>query len=116
MSGGQQQMLAVGRALMSNPRLVVFDEISLGLAPVAVETLYEILGWLCSTGVSMLLVEQALERGLSLADRPWSSPTVAWHSTAHPIRSRNHPTLRSLYVGESGEEWQETPTQEEGQS
>lgn len=101
MSGGQQQMLAIGRALMSDPRLVVFDEISLGLAPVAVDTLYEALARLRDDGVAMLLVEQNLGRGLGLADRAYvlTHGRVALRGTPDEIRA--HPALRSLYVGET---------------
>ena len=62
MSGGQQQMLAIGRALMARPRLVVFDEISLGLAPTVVDRLYETLRTLNSAGLTMLAVEQDVDR------------------------------------------------------
>ena len=71
MSGGQQQMLAVGRALMSGPKLLFFDEISLGLAPIAVDRLYEALGAIKASGVAMVLVEQNIARGLSLAARAY---------------------------------------------
>ncbi|WP_063763643.1 ATP-binding cassette domain-containing protein [Actinoplanes subtropicus] len=69
LSGGQQQMLAVGRALMSRPRLLICDEISLGLAPVAVDTLYRALTQINDRGVAILLVEQNVHRCLALADR-----------------------------------------------
>ncbi|MEU4160842.1 ATP-binding cassette domain-containing protein [Actinoplanes sp. NPDC026670] len=69
LSGGQQQMLAVGRALMAEPRLLICDEISLGLSPVAVDTLYEALARVNQSGVAILLVEQNVHRCLTLADR-----------------------------------------------
>ena len=101
MSGGQQQMLAIGRALMSKPRLVVFDEISLGLAPVVVERLYEALREIRRTGVAMLLVEQNIERGLALADRAYvlSHGAVELSGTLDQIRGSR--ALHTLYVGES---------------
>lgn len=68
MSGGQQQALAIGRALMAKPRLVIFDEISLGLAPVMMDRLYEALAELKREGLTMLVVEQDVERALDLAD------------------------------------------------
>lgn len=67
LSGGQQQMLAVGRALMASPRLLICDEISLGLAPVAIDALYEALARVNSQGVAILLVEQNVHRSLALA-------------------------------------------------
>ncbi|GAA2484663.1 ATP-binding cassette domain-containing protein [Streptomyces longisporus] len=67
MSGGQQQMLAVGRALMADPRVLICDEISLGLAPVAIAALYEALAEINSQGVAIVLVEQNVKRALSIA-------------------------------------------------
>jgi len=99
LSGGQQQMLAIGRALMSGPRLVIFDEISLGLAPIAVDRLYEVLESIKSSGVSIILVEQNVKRGLALAGRAYvlSQGKVALSGTAQEVA--NHPVLKSLYVG-----------------
>jgi branched-chain amino acid transport system ATP-binding protein len=67
LSGGQQQMVAIGRALMSNPELILFDEISLGLAPLVIKDIYAILPTIISTGVSAILVEQDVTRALSIA-------------------------------------------------
>jgi branched-chain amino acid transport system ATP-binding protein len=69
LSGGQQQAAAIGRALMTNPRVLLIDELSLGLAPVAVEAVYESVSALISSGATVLLVEQDLRRALSVADR-----------------------------------------------
>jgi branched-chain amino acid transport system ATP-binding protein len=69
LSGGEQQATAIGRALMSNPRLLLLDEVSLGLAPIAVESLYESLGTLIDGGATILLVEQDLGRAMRVADR-----------------------------------------------
>jgi branched-chain amino acid transport system ATP-binding protein len=71
LSGGQQQMLAIGRALMSHPRLVIFDEISLGLAPVAIDSLYDAIAEVAESGISIILVEQNVHRSLALADRAY---------------------------------------------
>jgi branched-chain amino acid transport system ATP-binding protein len=69
LSGGQQQMLAIGRALMSNPALLLMDEISLGLAPIIVKELYEVVAKIAQSGTTVLLVEQDVGRGLKAARR-----------------------------------------------
>ncbi len=69
LSGGEQQAVAIGRALMSNPRVLLLDEVSLGLAPVVVERLYESLPGIRAAGTTVVLVEQDLGRTLDVADR-----------------------------------------------
>jgi branched-chain amino acid transport system ATP-binding protein len=69
LSGGEQQMLAVGRALMARPRLLLMDEPSLGLAPVVVDEVFDVIGEINRAGVSVLLVEQNVERALEIAAR-----------------------------------------------
>jgi branched-chain amino acid transport system ATP-binding protein len=69
LSGGQQQAAAIGRALMSNPRLLLLDEVSLGLAPIVVESVYASLRSLIETGATILLVEQDLARAMNVAGR-----------------------------------------------
>lgn len=99
LSGGQQQMLAIGRALMSAPKLVIFDEISLGLAPITVDRLYEALREINRSGVSMVIIEQNVERGLSLADRVVVMEKGGVALVGRPDEIRTNPRLRSLYVG-----------------
>jgi len=69
LSGGQQQMVAIGRALMSNPDLILFDEISLGLAPVIIKSIYEALPDIVGEGMSAVIVEQDINKALSVASR-----------------------------------------------
>jgi branched-chain amino acid transport system ATP-binding protein len=68
LSGGQQQMVAIGRALMSNPDLILFDEISLGLAPVIIKSIYEALPGIVGRGMSAVIVEQDISKALSVSD------------------------------------------------
>ncbi|MBE2245013.1 MAG: ATP-binding cassette domain-containing protein [Burkholderiaceae bacterium] len=99
MSGGQQQMLAIGRALMNRPRLVVFDEISLGLAPIVLDRLYAALAALKRAGLTMLIVEQDVERALALADdvHVLEHGRIALSGTARTVRDDTR--LRHLYIG-----------------
>jgi branched-chain amino acid transport system ATP-binding protein len=69
LSGGEQQMVAIGRALMSNPELLMCDELSLGLAPVVVQDIYATLGKVRESGVTLIVVEQNVQQALSFADR-----------------------------------------------
>ncbi len=69
LSGGEQQMLAIGRALMARPRLLLMDEPSLGLAPVIVDGVFDVIGEINRSGVSVMLVEQNVERALEIAAR-----------------------------------------------
>ena len=92
MSGGQQQMLAIGRALMARPRLVIFDEISLGLAPVVMDKLYEALVILKQAGMTLIIIEQDVDRALALADYAYVlEHGVFGLSGASPDRRRSAP-------------------------
>jgi len=69
LSGGEQQALAIGRALMSNPHLLLLDEVSLGLAPVVIQRIYEAMSQLVGTGTTIMVVEQDVQHVLTVADR-----------------------------------------------
>jgi len=99
LSGGQQQMLAIGRSLMSDPKLIVFDEISLGLAPIVMDLLYKTLTELRSAGLTMLIIEQDVERAIDIADRACvlEHGRIALSGAASLIRSDTR--LRQLYLG-----------------
>jgi branched-chain amino acid transport system ATP-binding protein len=87
LSGGEQQMLAVGRALMSDPRLLLLDEPSLGLAPVVVDTLFDAIQEINVSGVAVLLVEQDVTRALALSSRGYllSDGSVVLRGTAQEL-------------------------------
>jgi ABC-type branched-subunit amino acid transport system ATPase component/ABC-type branched-subunit amino acid transport system permease subunit len=101
LSGGQQQMLAIGRALMASPRLIIFDEISLGLAPITVDRLYETLTEINGRGVAMIVIEQNVERGLALADHVAVLEKGHVALTGDPAEMRGDDRLLSLYIGEA---------------
>ena len=101
LSGGQQQMLAIGRALMARPRLIIFDEISLGLAPIMVDRLYETLREINGRGVAMVVIEQNVERGLALADHVAVLEKGKVALVGTPAQMRADDRLVSLYVGEA---------------
>jgi branched-chain amino acid transport system ATP-binding protein len=95
LSGGQQQMLAIARALVHNPRLLLLDEPSLGLAPLMVDELFELLGDLRDEGVTMLLVEQNASRAIEFADRSYviRSGSIVESGTRQDFAGSNLATL-----------------------
>ncbi|EMP55299.1 high-affinity branched-chain amino acid ABC transporter ATP-binding protein [Marinobacter santoriniensis NKSG1] len=99
MSGGEQQMLAIGRALMSKPRMIILDEPSLGLAPIVIQQIFEIIGQLREEGITVFLVEQNAHQALSLADRGYVLETgrIRLHDTGANLLA--NPDVRNAYLG-----------------
>jgi len=100
LSGGEQQMLAVARALMSRPRLLLLDEPSLGLAPQVVERIFAVLRDVSATGVSLLLVEQNAHKALQLAHRAYVLETGNIVMTGTGQELLASPEVRKAYLGE----------------
>jgi branched-chain amino acid transport system ATP-binding protein len=102
LSGGEQQQLAIARALMSHPRLLMLDEPSLGLSPVLVDQVFELIGRLRGRGVTILLVEQNAERTLQIVDRAYllRNGRVEAHGTPDHIRSAVD--VEAVYLGDHG--------------
>jgi branched-chain amino acid transport system ATP-binding protein len=101
MSGGERQMLAVGRALMSDPKLLMLDEPSLGLAPTTVEILYETLGRLHKEGLTILLAEQSVELALEVADRAYVLQVGRSVMSGTSGELANDPEVQRVYLGVS---------------
>jgi branched-chain amino acid transport system ATP-binding protein len=100
LSGGEQQMLAVARALMSRPKLMLLDEPSLGLAPQIVELIFKVLREVNSTGVALLLVEQNAHKALQLAHRAYVLETGNIVMTGTGKELLASPEVRKAYLGE----------------
>ena len=99
LSGGEQQQLAIARALMSNPRLLMLDEPSLGLAPALVDQIFELISRLHQRGVTILLVEQNVERSLEIVDRAYLMNTGLIESEGTAQQLRTHADIESVYMG-----------------
>jgi len=99
LSGGEQQMCAIARGLMSRPKLIMIDELSLGLAPNVVETLLDRLGEIAGTGMSVLLVEQDVEAALALAARGYVLETGHIVAEGDTESLRADPQIRRAYLG-----------------
>jgi len=100
LSGGEQQMLAMGRALMSNPKIILMDEPSMGLSPLLVNEIFKIIGEVSKEGTTVLLVEQNAKKALSIADRAYVLETgnIVMEGKASDLL--NDPKIKAAYLGE----------------
>ncbi len=101
LSGGEQQMLAIGRALMSHPRLLLLDEPSMGLAPLVVKAIFEIIARIRSQGTTILLVEQNATQALQLADRGYVLENGEIVMSGAATDLLGDPRIRAAYLGET---------------
>lgn len=99
LSGGEQQMLAVARGLMANPKLMILDEPSLGLAPLIVNQIFEIVKEINKRGVAILIVEQNAMKALKICDRAYLMSTGVIEKSGKPEDLRNDPELMKAYLG-----------------
>ena len=100
MSGGEQQMLAMGRALMSQPKVLLLDEPSMGLSPIMVDKIFEVVRDVYALGVTVVLVEQNASRALAIADRGYVMESGLITMTGPGLQLLNDPKVRAAYLGE----------------
>ncbi|MBU0589536.1 MAG: ABC transporter ATP-binding protein [Gammaproteobacteria bacterium] len=100
LSGGEQQMLAMGRALMSRPKVLLLDEPSMGLSPIMVDKIFEVIHDVSAQGVTILLVEQNASRALSIADRGYVMESGEITLSGDASELLNDPAVRAAYLGE----------------
>ena len=100
LSGGEQQMLAMGRALMSNPKMIVMDEPSMGLSPIFVNEIFDIIEKVSASGTTVLLVEQNAKKALSIADRAYVLETGNIVLSGEAKQLMNDDSIKKAYLGE----------------
>ena len=100
LSGGEQQMLAMGRALMSNPRIILMDEPSMGLSPLLVTEIFDIIKVISESGTTVLLVEQNAKKALSIADRAYVLETGNITLSGKASDLMNNESVQKAYLGE----------------
>jgi branched-chain amino acid transport system ATP-binding protein len=100
LSGGEQQMLAMGRALMARPKVLLMDEPSMGLSPILVDKIFEVVGDIHSRGTTILLVEQNASRALGLANRGYVMDSGEITMSGESKALLNDPKVRAAYLGE----------------
>ncbi len=100
MSGGEQQMLAMGRALMSKPKLLLLDEPSMGLSPIMVDKIFEVVKSVYDQGMTVMLVEQNASRALAMADRGYVMDSGLITMSGKASEMLDDPKVRAAYLGE----------------
>ena len=100
LSGGEQQMLAMGRALMSHPRIILMDEPSMGLSPILVNEIFDIIQSFSASGTTVLLVEQNAKKALSIADRAYVLETGNIVMSGDATELMNDDSIKKAYLGE----------------
>lgn len=100
LSGGEQQMLAMGRALMSKPKIILMDEPSMGLSPILVEEIFHIIREISASGTTVLLVEQNAKKALAIADRAYVLETGNIVLSGDAKEMMNNDSIKKAYLGE----------------
>ena len=100
LSGGEQQMLAMGRALMSKPRIILMDEPSMGLSPILVNEIFDIIQSVSASGTTVLLVEQNAKKALAIADRAYVLETGKISLDGNAKDLLNDDSIKKAYLGE----------------
>lgn len=100
LSGGEQQLLAIARALLSKPKLLILDEPSMGLAPIMVDRIFEVIDALRGTGITLLLIEQNARLALQVTDRAWVMDSGSFACQGRSAELLNDDRIQQIYLGE----------------